>query len=188
VLPHILSSAAHAQNCPSVEALRSYRPPEASRIFASDGSVVAYLSPERRIVVELKEVPPTISNGFVAVEDRRFWQHDGVDMRGAGRALWRNITSLSLDEGFSTITMQLPRNIFPDELPRSDKLRRKMCEVRLAGQIEEVLTKQEILTLYINQVYGERRVGAPPGSPRPRRHGHRVPAVNGCAPSVGCRP
>jgi penicillin-binding protein 1A len=119
-----------AQDCPSVDALRNYRPPEATRVFAMDGSLLADLSPERRVVVELDEVPPTVSNGFVAVEDRRFWQHGGVDHARRGRAVWRNVTSLSMAEGFSTITMQLPRNIFPDELPRSDKLRRKLCEVR----------------------------------------------------------
>jgi penicillin-binding protein 1A len=144
---------AAAQKCPSVDALRSYRPPEASRVYAADGSLIADLSAERRVVVELNEVPPTVTNGFVAVEDRRFWQHGGVDLRGAARATWRNLTSLSFSEGFSTITMQLPRNVFPDELPRSDKLRRKLCEIRLAGQIEDALGKRDILKLYINQVY-----------------------------------
>jgi penicillin-binding protein 1A len=147
------SPSARAQQCPSVDALRNYRPPEASRVYAVDGSLITDLSPERRVVVALNEVPPTITNGFVAVEDRRFWEHDGIDLRGAARATWRNITSLSLAEGFSTITMQLPRNIFPDQLPRSDKMRRKLCEIRLAGQIEEALGKREILKLYINQVY-----------------------------------
>jgi penicillin-binding protein 1A len=147
------SPGARAQQCPSVQALRNYRPPEASRVYALDGSLIADLSSERRVVVELNEVPPTISNGFVAVEDRRFWEHDGVDFRGAARATWRNITSLSFAEGFSTITMQLPRNIFPDQLPRSDKVRRKLCELRLAGQIEDALGKRDILKLYINQVY-----------------------------------
>src|SRR5919108_6064535 len=147
------SPNAQAQQCPSVEALRNYRPPEASRVYAVDGSVITDLSSERRVVVDLNEVPPTVSNGFVAVEDRRFWEHDGVDVRGAARATWRNIASLSFAEGFSTITMQLPRNIFPDQLPRSDKLRRKMCEIRLAGQIEKTLGKRDILKLYVNQVY-----------------------------------
>src|SRR5688572_7020344 len=114
-----------AQDCPSVAALRNYRPPEATRVFAMDGSVIGDLSAQRRVVVELSEMPPTVSNGFVAVEDRRFWTHDGVDIRGAGRAIWRDITSLSLAEGFSTITMQLARNVFPDELPQSEKLHRK---------------------------------------------------------------
>jgi penicillin-binding protein 1A len=140
-------------NCPSVEALRTYRMPEATRVYASDGSLLADLSPERRVVVELDEVPPSISNGFVAVEDRRFWVHNGVDGRGAVRALWRNVRALSVREGFSTITMQLPRNIFPGELPRADRFRRKACELRLAGEIERAIGKREILKLYINQVY-----------------------------------
>jgi penicillin-binding protein 1A len=148
-----LWGAVRTQDCPSVDALRDYRPPEATRVFAMDGSLVADLSPERRVVVDLDAIPPTVSNGFVAVEDRRFWQHGGIDVRGIGRAVWRNITTLSLVEGFSTITMQLPRNIFPTELPRSDKLRRKLCEVQLAGRIERTMNKRDILKLYINQVY-----------------------------------
>jgi penicillin-binding protein 1A len=144
---------ARAQDCPSVEALRAYEPAQATRVYASDGSLLADLSPERRVVIDLEDVPPTVSNGFVAVEDRRFWQHEGVDLRGAVRAVWRNVTSLSLSEGFSTITMQLTRNVFPDELPRSDKLRRKVCEIRLAGAVEDEFAKRDILKMYINQVY-----------------------------------
>ena len=72
----VLSSAFHplaAQQCPNVEALRRYRPPEATRVYAVDGSRIADLSPERRVVVDLKDVPTTVSNGFVAVEDRRLY-------------------------------------------------------------------------------------------------------------------
>jgi penicillin-binding protein 1A len=141
------------EGCPSVDALRDYRPPEATRLYAMDGSLLADLSPERRVVVDLDEVPPTISNGFVAVEDRRFWTHNGIDPRGMFRALWVNVRTLSLREGSSTITMQLPRNIFPAELPRRDRWRRKACELRLAGEIEDALGKREVLKLYINQVY-----------------------------------
>lgn len=146
-------AAVTGQTCPTVDALRQYRPAEATRLYAADGSLLADLSPERRVIVDLADIPPTVSNGFVAVEDRRFWQHEGVDMRGVGRAIWRNLTSLSFAEGFSTITMQLARNVFPDELPRSDKLRRKMCEIRLAGSIEDAFAKRDILTMYINQIY-----------------------------------
>lgn len=141
------------EGCPPAEALRNYRPPEATRLFAMDGSLLADLSPERRVVVDLDEVPPTISNGFVAVEDRRFWTHNGVDPRGVFRAAWTNLRTLSLREGSSTITMQIPRNVFPNELPRRDRFRRKACELRLAGEIEAELGKREVLKLYINQVY-----------------------------------
>ena len=139
--------------CPSVEALREYRPPEASRIYAVDGSLVADLSSQRRIVVDLADVPDVLRDGMVAVEDRRFWEHGGVDMRGFGRAVVRNVFSLSFQEGFSTITMQLARNVFPTALPRAKKLSRKYWEVVLARQIEDDFTKEEILELYLNQIY-----------------------------------
>ncbi|MGH7470359.1 MAG: penicillin-binding protein 1A [Longimicrobiales bacterium] len=142
-----------AQQCPEVGALRAYRPPEATRVYALDGSRLADLSPERRVVVDLKDVPGTVSNGFVAVEDRRFWSHGGVDMRGVGRAIVRNVTSLSIEEGFSTITMQLARQVFTEELPLDKKFSRKFCEVKLAPQIEKAFTKREILKMYMNQVY-----------------------------------
>ncbi len=146
-------ASVRAQDCPTVAALRSYKPPEATRVFALDGSKLADLSPERRVMVTLEQVPATVWNGFVAVEDRRFWQHQGVDLRGVGRAIVKDITSLSLKEGFSTIPMQLARNVFPTELPRSDKMNRKVCEVKLAGAIEEAFTKRDILRMYVNQVY-----------------------------------
>lgn len=145
---------ADAQDCPTVERLRTYKPPEATRVYARDGSRIADLSPERRVVVELNEVPKVVWSGFVAVEDKRFWQHGGVDLRGVGRAIFRDITSLSLKEGFSTIPMQLARQVFTEELPMDqNKLRRKACEVSLAPKIEKAYTKREILKMYINQIY-----------------------------------
>jgi penicillin-binding protein 1A len=141
-----------APECPTVEELRAYRPPEASRIFAADGSVVADLSPQRRVVIPLSEMPALLRDGVVAVEDRRFWRHRGVDVRGLGRAAWRNVRTLSLREGFSTITMQIPRNVFPEELHRAEKLKRKACEVRLAARIERAFGKREILALYLNTI------------------------------------
>jgi penicillin-binding protein 1A len=142
-----------AGDCPTVRDFAGYRPPQATRVFAADGSRVADLSPERRTVVSLADVPPVLRDGFIAVEDRRFWSHDGVDVRGVARAVWRNLASRSLAEGFSTITMQLARNVFPEQLPRRDKLRRKACEVRLAVRIEQAYDKREILERYLNQVY-----------------------------------
>lgn len=145
---------ADAQDCPSVEQLRSYKPPQATRVYARDGSRIADLSPERRVVVELKEVPRVVWNGFVAVEDKRFWEHGGVDLRGVGRALFRNITSLSVKEGFSTIPMQLARQVFTEELPMDKKpFARKACEVSLAPKIEKAFTKRDILKMYVNQIY-----------------------------------
>ena len=139
--------------CPSVADLRAYRPPEATRVFAMDGSLVADLSPQRREVLEIGEIPPLLREGVIAVEDRRFWSHGGVDFRGVGRAVWRNLTSLSIREGFSTITMQLARTVFPEQLPMADKINRKVCEVHLAHRIEAELDKREILERYLNQIY-----------------------------------
>ena len=148
----IAVNTAQAQ-CPTVDQLRAYRPPEATQVYARDGSRLASLS-ERRTVVELNEVPKTVWAGFVAVEDKRFWQHGGVDFRGMGRALLRDITSLSLKEGFSTIPMQLARQVFSQDLPMDKQpLRRKACEVSLAPKIEKAFSKRDILKMYINQIY-----------------------------------
>ncbi len=146
-------SGATGEKCPSIADLRMYRPPEATRVFASDGSVVADLSPQRRVVMEIEDLPPLLREGMVAVEDRRFWDHGGVDFRSFARAAVRNIASLSFEEGFSTITMQLARTIFPDELPMSEMMTRKVCEVYLAYRIEAEFRKREILELYLNQIY-----------------------------------
>ena len=145
--------AARPLDCPTTAEFLAYRPPEASRVFAADGSRLADLSPERRVVVDLDDFPPVLRDGFVAVEDRRFRKHDGVDLRGMARAVWRDLRARSLDEGFSTITMQLARSTFAGRLPRGKSLRRKFCEVRLALSIERKLDKDEILRRYLNQVY-----------------------------------
>ena len=144
---------ANAEGCPTVAQLRAYRPPEATRVYAMDGSRIADLSPERRVVVELNEVPKTVWNGFVAVEDHRFWQHNGVDFHGVGRAIMRDLLSLSFKEGFSTIPMQLARQVFTEQLPMESKLRRKACEVELAPRMEKAFSKRDILKMYVNQIY-----------------------------------
>jgi penicillin-binding protein 1A len=146
-------TGARGDGCPSVADLREYRPPEATRVFAMDGSLVADLSPQRRVVLELRDIPPLLREGAVAVEDRRFWDHQGIDTRGVVRALWRNVSARSIREGFSTITMQLARNVFPERLPMSEKVGRKVCEVHLARKVEREFTKREILERYLNQIY-----------------------------------
>ena len=139
--------------CPSIADLRTYRPPEATRVFAADSSLVADLSPQRRVSLDIDEIPPVLRQAFVAVEDQRFWDHEGVDARGVVRAAWRNLTSLSIREGFSTITMQLARSVFPHRLPMGKKLTRKVCEVHLARRVEAEFRKRKILELYLNQIY-----------------------------------
>lgn len=139
--------------CPSITALRNYQPPEASKVFAADGSLVADMSPQRRTLVDLDEVPLLVRQGVIAVEDRRFRRHGGVDYRGLARAVWKDATSLSLRQGFSTISMQLVRSVFPNQLPMSRRFSRKVCEVYLASRLQHVMDKEQILGLYLNQVY-----------------------------------
>lgn len=139
--------------CPSVTSLRDYVPPQASRVFDADGALLAHLAPERRIVLPLERIPAHVSGAFLAVEDKRFYDHGGIDWRRVAGAVARNARSLSYDQGFSTVTMQLARNVFPEHLSRAKTLRRKLWEVMLARRIEAEFSKDEILELYLNQIY-----------------------------------
>src|SRR3954452_23949322 len=139
--------------CPSVEALLAYQPPQASEVVDRDGRLLARLAPEQRIVVPISVIPKRISGAFLSVEDRRFYQHHGIDWRRVGGAFLRNLKSLRLREGSSTITMQLTRNVFPDQIGPTHSLRRKLGELVLAREIEAKLPKDRILELYLNQIY-----------------------------------
>ncbi|MFL5393118.1 MAG: penicillin-binding protein 1A [Myxococcales bacterium] len=139
--------------CPSVEALLAYQPPQASEVVDRDGRLLARLAPEQRIVVPISAIPKRISGAFLSVEDRRFYQHHGIDWRRVGGAFLRNLKSLRLREGSSTITMQLTRNVFPDQIGPTHSLRRKLGELVLAREIEAKLPKDRILELYLNQIY-----------------------------------
>jgi penicillin-binding protein 1A len=139
--------------CPSAEALRTYTPPQASRVLDRNGELVGHLAAERRVVVPLARIPPHVQRAFLAVEDRRFREHGGVDLRRALGALVRDLRTLRYDQGFSTITMQLARNLFPEHLSRAKTLRRKVWEVVLARDIEAAFSKDDILELYLNQIY-----------------------------------
>jgi len=139
--------------CPSVAALESYRPPQASEVLDRDGRLVARLAPEQRIVVPIASIPQRVTGAFLAVEDRRFYQHRGIDFHRMLGALWRDLKTLSLREGSSTITMQLARNVFPQQIGPARTLRRKLWELVLAREIEQKLPKDRILELYLNQIY-----------------------------------
>lgn len=139
--------------CPTGDELRAYRPAEGSRIVDRQGRLMGRLRSVNRVNVPLTRVPRHVQQAFVATEDRRFEEHDGIDWRGFGRALVRNVLSLGVREGFSTITMQAARNAFLDDreaLRRS--VGRKLIELRLARLMERHLTKSEILELYLNEI------------------------------------
>jgi penicillin-binding protein 1A len=148
-----LAVAAVAFSCPPVEKLREYHPPQASLVFDRDGKLLARLAPEERIVVPLSAMSPKLVGAFLAVEDRRFYEHEGIDWRRVFGALWRDLSTFSIREGSSTITMQLARNVFPDNLTRARTLRRKLAEMIVARRIERAFSKPQILEMYLNQIY-----------------------------------
>jgi penicillin-binding protein 1A len=139
--------------CPDVRSLRDYTPPQASRLYDRDGRLVSHLAPERRQVVPLSRIPAHVSGAFLAVEDKRFYRHRGVDYRRVGGALARNVRTRRWNQGFSTVTMQLARNVFPEHLTRAKTVRRKLWEVVIARQIEREFTKEQILEMYLNQIH-----------------------------------
>ncbi|HEX7090586.1 MAG TPA: PBP1A family penicillin-binding protein [Longimicrobiales bacterium] len=142
------------QGCPDVDVLNGYIPDEASVILDRDGAELGKLYRVRRSVVPLDSLPAYVPQAFIAVEDQRFWEHDGVDWRRVVGAAWANVRAFGIEEGFSTITMQLARNVFPDRLPHDERtLSRKLAEMRVAREIEERYTKRQILELYLNQIY-----------------------------------
>ena len=149
----LLFVAVVALGCPPVESLRDYRPPQASLVLDSEGKLLARLAPEERIVVPLAAMSPLLVRVFLAVEDQRFYQHRGIDWRRVGGALLRDLRTLSFREGSSTISMQLARNVFPDRLTRARTLRRKLAEMIVARRIETTFPKDQILEMYLNQIY-----------------------------------
>jgi 1A family penicillin-binding protein len=139
--------------CPTSGEIRTFRPLEGSQVLGRDGEEIGRLSYVRRVNVELAKVPLHVKQAFLATEDRRFYEHNGLDWRALGRASARNIGSLGVREGFSTITMQVARNTFTTMAPGERTLRRKLLELRLARLIESNLGKDEILELYLNAIY-----------------------------------
>ena len=140
--------------CPDVDRLRGYMPDEASVVLDRDGDEIAKLFVTRRVYIGLDSLPQHVPDAFVAMEDQRFWDHGGVDLQRVIGAMVTNLRSGGVEEGASTITMQLARNVFPDELPASQKtIWRKLGEARVARAIEDRYSKQEIIELYLNQIY-----------------------------------
>jgi penicillin-binding protein 1A len=140
--------------CPDVDELRGYMPDEASVVVDRNGDEVAKLFVTRRVVVPVDSMPQHVLDAFVAIEDRRFWSHGGVDWRRVVGAFAENVRAGGIEEGSSTITMQLARNVFPEQLPASERtLWRKLGEARVAREIESRYSKREIMELYLNQIY-----------------------------------
>ena len=139
--------------CPSRSDVRAYRPSEGGRVLDQNGRLIGHLAIVRRINVPLDKVPKHVQQAFIATEDRRFYDHHGIDWRGVARATVRNVSSMGVREGFSTITMQLARNSFLQRRYNGRSFRRKLLELRFAKIMEEELTKEQILEHYLNAIY-----------------------------------
>jgi penicillin-binding protein 1A len=135
-----------------VQALDEYTPKQTSKLYAVDGRFIAELGTERRTLVKLSEIPKVVQDAFVVTEDKRFYSHSGIDWYRAFGALAHNIASGRYSQGFSTITMQLARNIFPERISRDKTLIRKIKEAKVAREIEAKYSKAKILELYLNQI------------------------------------
>ncbi|MBL8470718.1 MAG: penicillin-binding protein 1A [Rhodocyclaceae bacterium] len=142
---------------PSLEVLTDYRPKMPLRVFTADGQLIGEFGEERRSVLPIRDVPKLMQQAIVAAEDERFYEHAGVDTLGVLRAAVANLTKGGAHQGASTITMQVARNFF---LSNEKTLTRKAYEVLLAFKIEKNLSKDQILELYLNQIYlGQRAYG-----------------------------
>ncbi|HEX2165745.1 MAG TPA: PBP1A family penicillin-binding protein [Longimicrobiales bacterium] len=140
--------------CPNVERLTSYQPGGATVLLDANGEQFADLAPIDHEVVSLDSLPDHVPAAFIAVEDRRFYEHNGVDYRRVVGAALADIKAGAFVQGFSTITMQLARNVWPERLPGQNRtLRRKILEIRVARDIEDRYEKDEILELYLNHIY-----------------------------------
>jgi len=140
--------------CPDVASLAAYQPGGAPILLDRHGEPFADLTPVEQRIVPLSSLPSHVAQAFMAVEDQRFQEHHGIDLRRVGGALLTNLRSGDFEQGFSTITMQVARNVFPDRIPGQDRtLSRKLTEIRVAKEIEQRYSKEEILELYLNHIY-----------------------------------
>jgi len=138
------------QDLPQVESLQVYEPSAVTTIVSDDGKPIKSLFVERRIPVPMERIPQHLIQAIIAVEDSRFYSHFGLDFIGIARALWTDITTMSMAQGGSTLTQQLAKVLF---LTSEKTLVRKLKEAVLAINIERRYSKEEILHMYLNQIY-----------------------------------
>lgn len=151
----------YGNDLPDYKKLATYAPPVATRLYASDGSLLIEYAEERRVFIDFADMPPQLVNAFVAAEDQNFWTHPGIDIQGITRAVINNtLGAIGFHTNFSgasTITQQVAKNFF---LTSERTLSRKIKEAILALRLERTFSKQHIMTLYLNQIFlGARAYG-----------------------------
>ena len=141
----------YSSDLPEIHALENYRPVIVTELYADDGQSIGTFALQRRILLTYSQIPPVLRDAIITTEDQHFEQHWGVDFPRVLEAAWRDVASHRAAEGASTLTMQLAGGLF---LNRSDRsLHRKLQETMLALQIERHYTKDQIFTMYCNQIY-----------------------------------
>jgi penicillin-binding protein 1A len=153
-----------SQDLPKITSLTDYRPSIITTVYSDDGQKIAEFFKERRIVVPLAEMPQMLLNAFIAAEDARFYKHKGIDVYSIVRAFFKNIEAGTIVQGGSTITQQVTKSFF---LTPERSYTRKLKEAILAYRIDKTFNKNEILYLYLNQIYlghGAYGVGAAAGN------------------------
>ncbi len=141
----------YTSDLPQIRALENYRPVIVTELYADDGQPIGTFEIERRILITYNQIPPVLKDAVIATEDQHFEQHWGVDFPRVLEAAWRDLIVHRVAEGASTLTMQLAGGLF---LNRSDRsFHRKIQETILALQIERHYTKDQIFTMYANQIY-----------------------------------
>lgn len=143
-----------APQVPAIDSLKNVKFQTPMRIYTADGKLIGEFGDVRRIPVELEQVPQDFINALVATEDQRFFEHGGVDIQGLLRVIKVALFSGEFSEGASTLTMQTARNMF---LTRDQRLQRKLVEMFLAIKMEDELSKEEILEIYVNKVHFSHR-------------------------------
>jgi len=138
------------EDLPKITTLADYRPSTVSTVYAHDGKKIAEFYKERRLVIPLEEIPPMLVEAFIAAEDSRFYEHRGIDLKSILRAFFKNLEAGAIVQGGSTITQQVTKSFF---LTPERSYKRKLKEAVLAYRISERFTKEEVLFLYLNQIY-----------------------------------
>ncbi len=141
----------YASDLPEIHALENYRPNVITELYADDGTPIGSFALQRRILLTYEQIPRVLKDAILVTEDQHFEEHWGIDFPRIAGAAWRNVVKRRISEGASTLTMQLAGTLFLDRADRS--FRRKIQEALLAIQIERHYTKQQILTMYCNQIY-----------------------------------
>ncbi|MBI2402506.1 MAG: PBP1A family penicillin-binding protein [Gemmatimonadetes bacterium] len=146
------SRACAGGGCPSIRVLEEYQPQQTAKVYAADGRLITELGVQRRTVLPVSEIAPEVRAAFLSVEDKRFYQHHGIDYWRIPGAVVANLMAMGWAQGFSTITMQLARNVWDERIGFEKVLTRKIKEIRVAVELERTYSKDKILELYLNQI------------------------------------